>query len=129
MYFVNNSYFWVGLGGALGAMARVGLSALLPSFLFNFPVTILCVNAVGCFFAGGLMELMAFSWGASMNARHFLMQGLLGGFTTFSAFAIEAWGLHQRGSSFLAILYAVLSVVLSISFFFFGLRMTRLFVS
>ena len=128
MSFINQSYFWVGLGGALGAIARVGLSGLLPSFAAQIPFTILCVNAVGCFLAGVSVELMAFYWNASLNIRHFLIQGVLGGFTTFSAFAIEFGDLYGRGSHYLAILYATLTVVLSLGAFFCGLRLTRLFV-
>lgn len=127
MNFINNSYLWIGLGGALGAMARVGISSLFPSTILNFPLKILCINVLGCFAAGVLVELMAFHWNPSVNIRHFLIQGLLGGFTTFSAFAIEYGLLYEKGTHFSAILYAVLSVVLSIFFFFCGLRLMRVF--
>ena len=126
MSFINNSYFWVGLGGALGAMGRVGISAFFPSFIFNIPLKILCVNIIGCFIAGIVVEFMAFYSNLPTNARAFLIQGLLGGFTTFSAFAIEFGLLYEKESYFLAILYAILSVVLSIIFFFCGLRLTRI---
>ncbi len=128
MSLINSGYFWVGLGGALGAMARVGMSALFPSSVFNIPLKILCINGVGCFLAGVLVELMAFYWHPSMNARHFLMQGVLGGFTTFSAFAIEFGLLYGKGFHYLAILYAILGVVFSIFFFFCGLKLIRFFV-
>lgn len=126
---LNISYFWIGLGGAIGAIARVAMTAWLPSSIFNFPLTILCINAIGCFFAGVAVEFMAFYWNASANARHFLIQGLLGGFTTFSAFAIEFGVLYGKGSHYLAVLYAILSVTISIFFFFGGLRLIRFFIS
>lgn len=125
---INNAYFWVGLGGAIGAMARVGLSALLPSFFLNLPLRILCINVIGCFIASVLIEVMAFYGNPSLNIQHFLMQGILGGFTTFSAFAIEFGLLYEKGSHYLAVVYAVLSVILSLIFFFIGLRFIRLFL-
>jgi CrcB protein len=119
-------YLFVGLGGALGAICRVALSRILPPFVFSVPFTILCVNVIGCFAIGVLTEIMALHWNASINARHFLIQGLLGGFTTFSAFSLEFGVLYKEGFHALAMIYAILSVVLSILFFFFGLKLVRL---
>lgn len=127
MGLIQNSYFWVGLGGATGAMARVLISGWLPSFILTVPSKILCINGLGCFFAGVLIELMAFYWNPPINVRHFLIQGLLGGFTTFSAFAIEFGALYEKGSHYLAVLYAILSLVLTVLSFFCGLRLIRLF--
>lgn len=121
------SYIFIGLGGAVGAIARVALSNLLPSFILGIPFTILCVNVIGCFVLGAVAELMAFYWNASIHTRHFLIQGVLGGFTTFSAFSLEFGMLYKEGLHTSAILYAILSVVLSLLFFFIGLKLIRIF--
>ncbi len=121
-------YLWIGLGGAAGALARVGLMRILPSFILTLPIKILIVNILGCFAIGILAETMAFFWSPSLNMRHFLIQGFLGGFTTFSAFALEAGLLHDKGFHLTSISYVLLSVVLSLAFFFLALRLVRLFV-
>ena len=125
---MNIPYFWVGLGGAIGAMARVFLTNFFPKSVLGIPLKILLINVIGCFIAGVIIELMAFWMQTSLNTRHFLIQGLLGGFTTFSAFAVEATLFFDRGAYVLGIVYALLSVVLGIGFLFFGLRITRIFL-
>lgn len=90
-------YFFVALGGALGAVARVALTAILPPPVFGIPLKILCVNVIGCFALGILTSISMLFWDASINARHFWVQGLLGGFTTFSAFSLEFGLLFQKG--------------------------------
>ena len=109
-------------------MARVGLMRILPAFILFLPLKILLVNVLGCFLIGALTEFMAFHGNISFNMRSFLIQGFLGGFTTFSAFALEYGLLFQKGFHWTAVLYAILSVVLSIAFFFAGLRGVRFFV-
>lgn len=125
---MNSTYLLVGLGGAVGAIARVVLSRILPSFVLGMPAKILFVNILGCFLIGLLTGIMTFYWSASINMRHFLVQGFLGGFTTFSAFALEFGLLHEKGTTVLAIVYAILSVVLSLTFFFIGLKIIRYFL-
>lgn len=121
-----SSFLWVGLGGAFGAIARVGLERFLPAFLLSIPIKIFCINVLGCFLIGVLTAFMAFHGNFSMNMRHFLVQGFLGGFTTFSAFALEFGLLYEKGSRGVAITYAFLSVVLTILFFFLGIRVVKL---
>ncbi|PIS01366.1 MAG: fluoride efflux transporter CrcB [Chlamydiae bacterium CG10_big_fil_rev_8_21_14_0_10_35_9] len=123
-----SSYIWIGLGGALGAMARVGIMRILPSFVLSVPFKVFLVNILGCFLIGLLTEAMAFYGNVSINMRHFLIQGFLGGFTTFSAFALEFGLLYEKGSHFTAIFYAALSVIVCIISFFVGLRILRLFI-
>lgn len=120
------SYLFVGLGGALGAIARVALTRIFPQFLFGIPLAIMCVNILGCFVLGLLTEFLAQYWNASWNIRHFLIQGFLGGFTTFSAFSLEFGLLYEKGLSTTAVVYAILSVVLSLAGFFIGLRCIRM---
>ena len=120
------SYLFIGLGGALGAIARVALTKILPQHLFGIPLTIMCVNVLGCFLLGLLTEFLAQYWNASWNMRHFLIQGFLGGFTTFSAFCIEFGLLYEKGLSTMAMIYALLSVVVSLAGFFIGMRLIRM---
>lgn len=119
-------YLFVGLGGAIGAIARVVLCRILPPFVASVPIKILCVNVIGCFAMGMLTEMIALHWNAPINLRHFLVQGFLGGFTTFSAFSLEFGLLYQKGFYTSAAIYVALSVILSIVFFFLGLKMIRM---
>jgi len=120
------NYIFVGLGGAAGAIARVALSRVLPSAILTIPLKILCINVLGCLAIGILTELMAVYWNASINMRHFWVQGFLGGFTTFSAFSLEFGLLYEKGLYGSAVVYAGLSLVLSIVFFFVGLKIIRI---
>lgn len=123
------SYLCVGIGGAVGAITRVALASILPPFAFNLPIKILIVNVLGCFLLGALVEIFAMHGQIPRHLQHLLIQGFLGGFTTFSAFALEFHLLSEQGSHVLAVIYAILSVVLSIVFFFAGMRIPRLFLS
>jgi fluoride exporter len=115
-----------GLGGGLGAIARVSLSRLMPDYAFSdFPIPILVVNVLGCFLMGLLVEIMAFYWSPSMAMRSFLITGFLGGFTTFSAFSLEFTLLAQKNLNYLALLYAVLSFALSITAFIAGAKLIK----
>lgn len=122
-------YLFVGLGGALGAIARVALTRILPGFLFGMPLAIMCVNILGCFALGLLTEFLAVYWNPSWAMRHFMIQGFLGGFTTFSAFSLEFGLLYEKGLSVTALVYAALSVGLSLAGFFGGLRLIRIFAT
>ena len=105
----------VGLGGALGAMARY-LTVVGAARLFGpgFPAGTLAVNVLGSFLIGVLAVAMLGPRGASPAAA-FLLVGVLGGFTTFSAFSLDALKLWQAGQAGLAGAYVVASVGLSLA--------------
>jgi CrcB protein len=121
------SFFLVGLGGAIGAIGRYGFSVLaLRYWTGTFPLATLLINIVGSFAMGLLMGLLAKltpDWGPP--ARLFLAVGILGGFTTFSAFSLEVIALLERGEISASLTYALLSVVVSVAALYFGLLITR----
>ena len=102
---------WVGAGGLIGAVARYKLGGYIlhHSAGWRFPISTFTINVIGCFIMGilaGLAEKGRFG----QEVRLFLMPGLLGGFTTFSAFAYEGIFLMQKGESHVALAYAAGSV-------------------
>jgi CrcB protein len=110
----------------LGAVSRVALGRCLPDSIFGLPFYILGINTIGCLIMGILAEVMAFYWSVSDNVRYFLISGFLGGFTTFSAFALEFGLLISRHQYALAYLYAGFSFLFSIGGFFVGLKIVRM---
>ena len=106
----------VGAGGALGAMARHGVSRAAIHFLGpNFPWGTLSVNAAGSFLMGIVIVWLARHEPQSAAMRAFVTVGLLGAFTTFSTFALDAVTLAKDRSLTIAGLYVAASVVLSIA--------------
>ncbi|MBB3351886.1 MULTISPECIES: fluoride efflux transporter CrcB [Rhizobium] len=119
----------VALGGAIGSVLRyyVGQWALKlmgPAF----PWGTLAVNVVGCFVIGVFAELVARKFNASMELRLLLITGFLGGFTTFSAFSLDAISLFERGEAVAGGLYIAASVGLSMAAVFAGLAIMRALV-
>ena len=116
----------IALGGALGAVARHFISHWSVVALGNaFPWGTLTVNVVGCFALGVVVEVMALVWSPAAEWRAFLTVGVLGAFTTFSAFALDISILQERGEMLQAILYVTVSVAGSIAALFAGLSATR----
>ena len=106
----------IGAGGALGSIARYVLSGLVQTLARSetFPVGTLAVNIFGCFVIG-VLSYLADSRGAfTADTRAFLMVGLLGGFTTFSAFGNETMNLLRDAERWLASLNVVAHVVVGI---------------
>ena len=106
----------VAIGGALGSMARYGLSALIVRQVnpVHFPWGTFSVNILGCLFAGVFLVAAEQFPAVNQEARLFIVTGLLGGFTTFSAFGIETLSLIRRGELLIAFSYASLSVILGV---------------
>ncbi len=121
---------WVALGGALGSAARYGANIWSARLLGNdFPWHTLIVNVVGCFIMGVLVELMALKLNVGNDTRAFLTTGILGGFTTFSAFSIDFALLVERKSYGAAMAYGAGSVALSLIAVFAGLSLVRTLAS
>lgn len=122
----------VAVGGAFGAVLRyqIGRSMtawLGPAAMSVFPWATLAVNALGSLLMGFLAGWLTYrsGGGGSEQLRLLLGVGLLGGFTTFSAFSLELVMLIERGQLSLAALYALLSVALGICGLFAGLAIMR----
>lgn len=117
---------YVALGGAIGASLRhlVNLASLRLMGP-NFPWGTLTANIVGSFAMGLFVEMMIRKLGGSQELRLFVATGLLGGFTTFSAFSLDVAGLWERGATSLTFVYVAGSVVLSIAALFAGLALGR----
>ena len=121
------AFFLVGAGGAIGAMARFGLSSLIGRLLpMSFPLATLLVNIIGSAAMGVLVGLMArFLPAWQGEARLFAAVGILGGFTTFSTFSLDTVVLIERGDLLQAGTYVLLSVVLCVIGLYLGLLVTR----
>ncbi|NWH07649.1 MAG: fluoride efflux transporter CrcB [Alphaproteobacteria bacterium] len=118
--------FLVALGGAAGSVARLLFSRAAAHVLGDtLPWGTLGVNVLGGFLMGVLVEAMALKYSASPEIRALLTTGLLGGFTTFSAFSLEAALMIERGEWVVAGAYMAASVVLSVGALFLGLYILR----
>ena len=109
------NYVWVGLGGALGSIARFWASGFVARHIGEtFPVGTLVVNVTGSFLIGFFATLTGPEgrWLVSPGARTFFMVGICGGYTTFSSFSLQTLNLARDGEWFQAGANAVLSVVL-----------------
>ncbi|CAG0911132.1 unnamed protein product [Cyprideis torosa] len=118
----------VAIGGAVGASARY-LTGIAAARVLGkgFPWGTLIVNILGSFAMGVLVVALA-----HLSANRYaplLMTGILGGYTTFSAFSLDAVTLFERGQTMLAGGYVAVSVIASISALFAGMLLTRAIVS
>lgn len=120
------SYLVVFFGGGLGAMLRHLVNVTCARCIGTaFPYGTFIINISGSTVMGLIAGYLAFKGEASQPWRLFLMTGILGGYTTFSAFSLDAALLYERGEIGLAALYVVGSVVLSILGLFAGLALVR----
>jgi len=117
---------FVAVGGATGASLRylAGIAAV-KLFGLGFPVGTLFVNVIGSFAMGLFVELLVFKLDGSHELRLFVATGLLGGFTTFSAFSLDFAVLFERGQLAMAAGYLAASVAFSILGLFAGLYAVR----
>ena len=116
----------VAIGGAIGSSLRhlVNIAALRIAGP-GFPWGTLAINVAGCFAMGVFIELLGRRFNASNELRLFVATGILGGFTTFSAFSLDFAVLWERGAVARAFAYAAASVVISLLALFAGLWFVR----
>ncbi|WP_217185116.1 fluoride efflux transporter CrcB [Streptomyces sp. AC495_CC817] len=105
----------VALGGAIGALARYGASLLWPTAGGAFPWTTLGVNAVGCAVIGVFMVIISDVWAAHRLVRPFFGTGVLGGFTTFSTYAVDIQKLADADRARAGLAYLGLTLLVALA--------------
>lgn len=108
------------LGGAIGAAARLGVATILAQVSSDFPWATLGINLGGSFLIGVLA-----AYGLSEPGRAFFITGVLGGFTTFSSFSLEAGGLLLQNRLGAAIAYAAASLLGGVAAALLGIALGR----
>lgn len=117
---------FIAVGGALGAVLRHAVGVQLLRWLGSgFPFSTLAVNIIGSFTLGALVEVMALRWQVGVETRAFLVVGLLGAFTTFSAFSLDVVVLYERGAFLSMAFYLAASITLSVFGLVAGLHVFR----
>lgn len=120
------NYLLVFIGGGLGSTLRHIINILSGRVLGTaFPYHTFIINITGSIVMGLIAGYLAFKGEAPQPWRLFLMTGVLGGYTTFSAFSLDAALLYERGAIGLAVFYVLGSVVFSIAGLFAGLALVR----
>jgi len=118
----------IALGGALGSVLRfAAVGYLTPLLNYRFPFGTFVVNIVGSFLIGVAYVLLLEKTTLPVEWRLFFITGVLGGFTTFSAFSLEILQLWQEGHVFNALLYASSSVILGLLMAFVGMASAQKF--
>ncbi|MFT3808374.1 MAG: fluoride efflux transporter CrcB [Micropepsaceae bacterium] len=118
----------VAAGGALGAVARYAMAGAVQRVAGGaFPWGTLAVNILGALLMGVVVEGSARLWNIPADLRLFLTTGILGGFTTFSAFSLETALIIEKGDWMPAIAYIAASVALTVLFLFCGMWAVRSF--
>lgn len=113
-------------GGAIGSGTRYLVNiAYARAVGTAYPWSTLTVNIVGCLLMGLVTELVLRRFGGSAEARVFMATGILGGFTTFSAFALDFVALMRGNETLAALGYVVISVVISILAVYAGLALGK----
>jgi fluoride exporter len=120
------TYLWIGLGGAIGAMARYAVGdALAGWFGRDFPYGTLAVNLTGSLLIGLILTMLLDRGMASSTSRQLLVGGILGGYTTFSSFSYETMALLQDGRPARAGIYVASSVLLGLAACYAGYLLAR----
>jgi len=115
----------VGAGGAMGAVLRHLMMLAIGPLTSGWPFATVLVNILGSAIMGALVGMGAYMDGFNAMWRPFLMVGLLGGFTTFSSFSLDAVALWERGEIWMAMGYVAISVIGSIGAFMLAMLAMR----
>ena len=109
------SFLLVGGGGAVGSMARYGVSFIVSKYITSpFPAGTFIINILGSLIIGILFGLVARNQWLQEGGMLLLASGFCGGFTTFSSFALENVNLMQKGESITSFIYIGLSVIIGL---------------
>tara|TARA_Y100001970_G_scaffold56927_1_gene72117 strand:+ start:77755 stop:78135 length:381 start_codon:yes stop_codon:yes gene_type:complete len=122
------NFFLVATGGALGASLRFAFTLFSKNYIFSnhYFIITLCINILGSFLIGCVIAIMQSKNFSDELIRYFIIVGLLGSFTTFSAFSIEVVELINEKKMYLASAYIFTSFFFCISFTFLGLNISKL---
>ena len=104
------NFFWVAAGGALGASLRFISSSFFNLFYPNLPIGTFFVNVLGSFIIGLLINTLEMRSSSEIFIKYFLIIGVLGSYTTFSAFSYEVIELYNNKKFLLSIIYILASV-------------------
>jgi len=115
----------VAVGGAIGSLARWGLSTAYPAGSNGFPWATFAVNISGSLLIGVVMVLITMLWSDRRLVRPFVGVGVLGGYTTFSTYAVDAQRLIVNGAGATALVYLAATVVLALAAATTGIVATR----
>ncbi|MEW2175429.1 fluoride efflux transporter CrcB [Streptomyces sp. NPDC005406] len=115
----------VALGGATGASARYGAALLWPTATGGFPWTTLVVNVLGCAVIGVFMVVISEAWAAHRLVRPFFGTGVLGGFTTFSTYAVDIERLVDGGRARTGLAYLALTLLAALAAVWSAVWLTR----
>lgn len=119
-------YLLIFAGGGIGAALRHAVNGMaLRWFGPDYPWGTFLINVSGSFLMGVVVGVAALKSGMPAQVRLFLATGILGGYTTFSTFSLEAGLLHSRGESAMAVAYVLGSVCVGVGAFFLGLHAVR----
>lgn len=118
--------FSVAAGGAIGSVARYLVGAGVTKMLGDyFPWGTMIINVTGSFLIGLFIALFATEWHLPQPMRIFLVVGICGGYTTFSTFSLDSYGLIQKGEAVAAAAYMIGSVLLSVTALFVAMLTVR----
>lgn len=119
-------YVGIIAAGGLGALMRFLVGRAVLHYGWNaFPFATMAVNVTGSFLMGYLSWMLVHKWSVSQQTQWLVMTGFLGGFTTFSAFSLEAVTMIEQGAEMRALFYVVSQVLLCVSLCWLGILLAR----